>query len=79
LEPWLLHSGENGFFRRGAPGYHIQRAMKVSDGPMIQAQDLALELHPGAKDKPSYLDQVERKAIFNMLAPPAEIGCRRRR
>jgi DNA-binding NtrC family response regulator len=52
---------------------HILRAAAASEGPVIQVQDLAPELRGGhagggeAVPKLTYLEQLERKAILEML------------
>jgi len=53
---------------------HVERALVVSEGPLIQVRDLAPELRvgvPGGGEEQSrltYLEQVERKAIVEVLA-----------
>ncbi len=47
---------------------HIQRAMALSDGPLIQVHDLAPELRNAESGRElTYLEQVERNAIVKML------------
>ena len=47
---------------------HIERAMAVTSGPLIRPKDLGLDAAAAEGGGLSFLAEVERKAIFDMLA-----------